>query len=144
MKPQTTTAPALTANQKPFPDLVPFDALYQGMEALAALQMLDGIRQLDHRESERVYSEIQRALERMKSPELETVFLILEDFRAVIDGIERGEPTAHLTGWHGITSEELRAYRRAWKTISRIHHTAQARAEQEEDEAGHDQHLDRG
>lgn len=117
-----------------FPDLVPFDALHHGLEALAALQMLDLIRQLDHHESERVHSEIQRALHRMQSPEALEEYLVLEDFRVVIESIRNHEPAESTQQAHGITSEELRAYRRAWETISRIHHAAQARAVQEERE----------
>jgi hypothetical protein len=120
--------------QATFPDLVPIDALHHGLEALAVLQMLDSIRQLDHHESERVHSEIQRALHRMKSPRALENHLILEDFRVVIESIGNHEPAESTQQTHGITQEELRAYRRAWETISRIHHAAQARAVQEERE----------
>ena len=116
--------------------LVPLEALDRGNEALAALQVLDMFRSLSPAESERVYSEVQRARIRMASPQAEAAYLVLEDFRVTMEADQGKDSEEFILSSGGLTLSELRAYRRAWKTLEKIHKAAVTRAIEEAREAG--------
>ena len=116
--------------------LVPLEALDRGYEALAALHVLDMFRSLSPAESERVYAEVQRARIRMASPQAEAAYLVLEDFRVTMETDQGKDSEEFILSSCGLTLSELRAYRRAWKTLEKIHKAAMARAIEEARESG--------